>query len=147
MDSKGESRALRPLKFQPLVKLEQVLRMVKPLERCLEETMLEVSVLFNSIKNRSRLMVKIRCPMMSTSSIFDFLANLESGDLSKSNKPVQITRGLCNIILTCCHLTFFFGEETFFWLPSKTKVADEKTQHWKLTRQPTHFFFSKKIVK
>merc|ERR1712008_414115 len=40
MDSKGVPRVLRPLKFQPLVKLGQVLKMVKPLDRCLEETML-----------------------------------------------------------------------------------------------------------
>ena len=39
------------------------------------------------------------------------------------------TSGLCYIIffiLTCFHLTNYFGEENFSWLPSKNKVADGK---------------------
>ena len=40
------------------------------------------------------------------------------------------TSFVCNIIfviLTCFHLTNFFGEEKISWLPSKNKVVDEKT--------------------
>ena len=32
------------------------------------------------------------------------------------------------VILSCFHFTNFFGEEKFRWLPSKNKVADEKTE-------------------
>jgi hypothetical protein len=48
-------------------------------------------------------------------------------------------------------LTNFFGEEKFNWQPTKNKMADEKTEHYNLTRkfvcqsvlrrQPAEFFF------
>ena len=44
------------------------------------------------------------------------------------NSYSNLTWGLCNIIfviLIWFHLTNFFGEEKFRWLPSKNKVADE----------------------
>ena len=68
---------------------------VKPLEWCLEETMLEVSVICtNSSKNRSRTEGQNYMPhdvlVTKIPSIFDFLENPESGDLSKSNKTYHI---------------------------------------------------------
>ena len=53
----------------------------------------------------------------------------------------------------------FCGAEEFSWLPPKNKVADEKTDHYDMTRkfvclishfvlrrQPVEFFFSKNIL-
>ena len=72
----------------------------------------------------------------------------------------------CNIIsyFTCFHLTNFFGEEKFSWLPSKNKVAEENFHFQRHTnflvktlqssvflishffrRQPAERFFSNKI--
>ena len=34
---------------------------------------------------------------------------------------------ILTLILSCIHLTIFFGEEKFSWLPSKNKVADENS--------------------
>ena len=37
--------------------------------------------------------------------------------------------------MTCFHLTHFYGQEKFSWLPSKNKVTDEKTEHCNLARK------------
>ena len=39
------------------------------------------------------------------------------------------------VIFTSFHLTNIFVEEKCSWLPSKNKVADEKTDHYNLTRK------------
>ena len=51
---------------------------------------------------------------------------------------LQKTWGLYNIIfviLICFHLTNFFEEEKFSALPSRNKVADEKTEHCNLMKK------------
>ena len=50
-----------------------------------------------------------------------------------SQPNLHKTSGLLNIIFVI--FTCFFGEEKFYWLPSKNKVADEATENCNLTRK------------